>query len=101
MKKVVLVLLVFLIQGAAIGSLAYAVHKNGTVKVTTAECPYLAPNVVQNIVEFEGWKCEANKGSFRDLVQPDGLWVRQTFDCWKHEQTLEEFEKSNPNWKDV
>lgn len=58
------------------------------VEITTAQCPNLI--TPPKIIEIKnGWKCE-EQGSLTDLLQPSGLWINQSFSCWKLETPIEE-----------
>jgi hypothetical protein len=67
------------------------------IEITTAECPTLRTEVIQNLVSMdEGYRCERREGSRTDLLQPSGYWVNDIFSCWKMEMTADEWCKTNP-----
>ena len=67
-----------------------------TPKINVVECPSLAPTIAKSYVEIEGSDCTERQGGYRDLLQPTGLWGMRVFECWKLEQTIENYCAENP-----
>lgn len=84
--------IMFLLMIALLVAVYFQEPRNFVVE--TAECPYFSPNVTRNVIELDGWTCDAPEPR-GDLLQPSGLWVLDRVECHKLEMTIDEYCETN------
>lgn len=101
MTQYIKIALIFLCLLFIIVLLSFYITKNTEQHPIKAECTNIGETIKtieieKEIINWEGWKCEKIQSSYFDLRQPTGVWGNIKLNCWKLEQTIEDYCKENP-----
>ena len=101
--KSIIVYFSLLILTVFLGSWAIGIIlKEAKKEPIKAECINLPTIQIKEIVSekqsiyWGDWKCEPDKDTYTDLLQPSGVWGMMNMRCIKLEQTIEEYCEEYP-----
>lgn len=99
MKHWILAIITGLFMSIAFVAGLHSGLKQTDTKLVT-ECPaqqVVEEVVTQNVIELDGWKCDAPREGQSDLLQPSGVWWLDFVTCYKLETPIWEWCAAHPN----